>query len=114
MKQMKLEIKIEHGQDPASALSDMVKKVKGISSIKELRALQEQVSKEGYGVPEDMMEEPMGEEESAAHEAMPGDVQEDYAEGETEGTPDDKAEKEDKQTRVKNSKNPTTVGRMMK
>lgn len=112
---MKLEIKIEHGQDPASALSDMVKKVKGISSIKELRALQEQVSKEGYGVPEDMMgEEPASEEESAAHEANPMDPKEDLAEGETEGTPDDKAEKEDKQARVKNSKHPTTVGRMMK
>jgi hypothetical protein len=112
---MKLEIKMVHGQDPAEALSSMVKKIKGISSIKDLRALQEQVSKEGYGVPEDMMtEEPASEEESAAHEAMPGDVQEDYNEGETENTPDDKAEKEDKQKRIKNSKHPTTVGRMMK
>lgn len=113
---MKIEVCIEQGQDPMEALNEVVKKVKGISSIKDLRKLQEELSAEGYGVPEDMkgMEEPESEEESAAHEAMPNDVTEDRLEGEQEMTPDDKAEKEDKLTRVKNSKHPTVVGRMMK
>lgn len=103
---MKIEVCIEQGQDPMEALNEVVKKVKGISSIKELRKLQEELSAEGYGVPEDMMEKEEESEES--------DVTEKRVEGVQDMTPDDKAEKESKEKRIKNSSHPTIVGRMMK
>lgn len=105
---MKIEVCIEQGQDPMEALNEVVKKVKGISSIKELRKLQEELSAEGYGVPEDMMEKEEAEEKEES------DVTENRLEGVQDMTPDDKAEKESKEKRIKNSSYPTVVGRMMK
>jgi len=55
--------------------------------------------------------------EKEAPEGSKKDLKEDKKEGETmdkKMTPDDHAEKEDKVSRVKNSKNPTMVGRQLK
>lgn len=112
-----MEIKIEFKSE--KELKEEKKKPKVIKSLADLRKLlEEENPRFSYGGVEfgaqGSSEEPESEEESAAHEADPNDVTEDRNEGEQELTPDDKAEKEDKETRVKNSKNPTVVGRMMK
>lgn len=67
---------------------------KGIRSIADLQAKSQEVDKAagGYG----------GEEIGVVGERDVND------------TPDDKATKEDNKSRVKNSKNPTTVGKVMK
>ena len=67
---------------------------KGIRSIADLQAKSQEVDKAagGYG----------GEEIGPIGERDVND------------TPDDKAAKEDNKSRVKNSKNPTTVGKVMK
>ncbi len=101
-----MEIKIEFKTE--KELKEQKKKPKVIKSLADLRKLLEEENPAfSYGGVEFGA---LPKEETD----IPNDATEDRNEGEQEETPDDKAEQEDAETRVKNSKHPTVVGRMMK
>ena len=106
MKHIKIHIEVVNPKDPVKAMKD-AKKPKSVKNLKDLKSL--------FSEEHDYLSHGTREVGAIGKTDLINDVTKDTRkEGEQDMTPDDHAEKESKEKRVKNSKNPTIVGRMMK